>query len=234
MAAPPIVQNSGVVTRSVAGTTFTLTLSSNVSAGNLIVVLVTDVSSGGRTFSAADDQDATAYTMAVNLDENTLYGRQAAILYKKNVTGKTGATTVTVTASGNVTGQAIAYEISGADTTAPVHATSSFQDASGTTTHYCAASTAIDTTDDCLIFTVSSFNADCSATVATNYTSVGFDPSAKNWAQYRSVTGALTDERAGWTEGSSRVATSVIAAFKAAAATSILPQAHYYRQRASL
>lgn len=98
-----------------SGTSLPVAFASNVTAGNLIAVVVfwANVTS---TVTVADGLGNT-YTAVDNpVDLSTAC--RASTFYAKNIGG--GACTVTVTFSGSVFGAVAVHEISGADTAAPL------------------------------------------------------------------------------------------------------------------
>src|SRR5438034_11723784 len=113
-----------------SGTTETITFTSNITAGNLIVVVVAWQTTLSTLTSVSDA--TTNYTLIDTVSEGTL--GSLATLYLKNVPG--GATTLTATWGADPGfGYLAAHEVSGCDTTAPLdqHVTNS-QVAPGTGT----------------------------------------------------------------------------------------------------
>ena len=104
-----------------SGSTDAVTMTSAISAGNLIVVSVGGSSS--QTVSSITDNGSTAntYTQVPSCYGTDGGGRWVDIWYAKN--SLAGATTVTVTFSGTSKQNVQVYEVSGIDTANPIDAT---------------------------------------------------------------------------------------------------------------
>ncbi len=193
MGAPAFVQQSSVAT---GNGTATVTLN-GVTAGNTIIVLVTQASSATRTYSA------TNYTSAVANNP----ARAAAILYRENCPSGTNSITVNAN-TGTVAISVIAIEI-GAST---FENASSFTDGTNVTSHDCAAANALDSASNSFIVSGGVLNA--SGTVLTkNAGAVLITSDTLLLWQYQTSDSGFVDEKSTWTSSTARTGTCVSASF---------------------
>lgn len=100
-----------------SGTTFTLAFGSDVTAGNLIVVAAYFLGTAD-TPTVADTLSNTYTLVGSILRRGVTTTASLGVWYAKNITG--GTCTVTVSSVPSSFGCAVAHEISGCDTTAPL------------------------------------------------------------------------------------------------------------------
>lgn len=97
-------------------TSVSATFDSSVTAGNLIVAVVS-INNTSETINSTTDTQSNSYTPLDNPTDDSGNGQRAAAFYAENVTG--GSVTVTANFSASVVGIIAIHEISGADITSP-------------------------------------------------------------------------------------------------------------------
>ena len=182
--------------------------------GDLVVVVVLQVSGGTNTYSVSDNL-GNSYALAAQDTSDT---RRTAIYYAVVTSG--GSLTVSVGAAGG-----IAYSIAAVwasppgGTTIAFDAAGNFGSASNNTSHPCAAVGQIDTAAD--VFAVAgSVTGGSTGTVTdpTGFTLRQQPLSQRAFMWSKESAAALTDERAQWVSGSSCSWAGAVASFKAVAA----------------
>lgn len=192
----------------------TISYTSNVSAGNLLVLLAAQPSAANRQISAVSDNINGAWTMAVR---GGVAGttRQAEIWYLPNSIG--GACTITITwANGTDTKDLLALEYSGVATTTPLDVTDSIVGASNTNQQYATSS---DTTsgNGSVILGVSALNGGNTGYSSTSGFSQIASLNANVTFAEQIATGAVTTNGS-YTITNARTFTGAMASFKAPAA----------------
>lgn len=197
--------------------TVTGTSSGNVSltltAGNFVCIGVMQTSSTARTYTAADGVN----TYSTDAQQSATGGQVAAIIAALNVAA--GATTITVTASGNFTGRLRGQEFSGVATSSALLDSSGNNEAA-TTTHVMAASGKVDTTGEALIVGCAAGTASLGTdTAGTGFTEIegGATTIFYQWGIFAT---SQTDNQGAWTSTNSVACANAIAAYGAAAGAS--------------
>ena len=197
----------------------TLTFASNVTAGNLLAVMVCQAGAANRVISAVTDNLANSYSRAV---QGGVAGTdiQAEIWYAKNIAG--GACTITIQwANGNDSKDILCLEYSGCDKTAPLDVTDSIVQASATQHD---STTSADTTSSAgaAILCIGGLNGN-TATLApgvgyTNLVALNADICFLEQLAAAAVVGTRGD----WTSTNPRTNTGVLASFKSASGTTTI------------
>jgi hypothetical protein len=196
MTAPAFVQSA---TASGNGSA-TVTLN-GVTAGNTILVAVTQAASGTRTYSA------TNYTSEVANNGN---GRVAAILRRFSCPAGTNSITVNAN-TGTLAILVTAIEVEPLE----LVSTGSSTDPTTQTTHDCA-STGLDVSIDALLFGVGVLTASGgTVTPASGYSSAG--TGTGQMVQYRRSDAGVVADKATWSSTNTRQGTNVLAAYKSPA-----------------
>lgn len=218
MSAPNRVSGQAVE-RNVSGTSTTLTLPSNVTAGNLIILRISQLNTGGsnRPTNTPSDSLGNTYTKAVSAGT---YGTDPVqeIWYARNIAG--GACTITVTWNGGSDSKELfAEEITGADPSAPLDVTGSIINNTTATDQYNTAAGGV-TTSANGAYVVTCYSSDSPLGTVT--------PDA-GWAREslananvvmltQSSASSLSSTRAHFTVTSTRKDRGCLASFKAPAA----------------
>lgn len=191
-----------------SGTTFTIVLPSNVTAGSLIWVgtLQFALASGAGVSTVKDNVNNTNFTQAIN--DAVTGGRDTGYIYYFP-SSASGAMTITVTGNANSSFCAgVAMEISGVDT---LDATASGDTSGGSSTNVVSGTYSTTTANE--ILTAYPFNADGTNYTYTNqtgYTNVAAGPGSgmSDGAEYQvvsstqsSITTAFTANTAATTHG---------------------------------
>jgi hypothetical protein len=195
------------------GTSGNVTLN-GVAAGNLLTASCLNDSNATATFSASDNK-SNAWASAVSQGDSAVAGL-AAILYAKNVAA--GNTTVTITSSASISFKALIQEWSGSDTSAPLAAHDSDQVGSGTNHQASASGVNPGAACICLVCACAQ-NTLGTCTAGSGYTAET-SSSPFDFYEYQIFSSAPTNEQGKWTSANSPPTVSVIAAFRAAVASS--------------
>jgi hypothetical protein len=187
----------------------------NRSAGDLVVVVIQQISGGSNVYTVSDDKGNT-YTKAC--EQVGASSRYVAIYYSVVTTG--GApVTASVAATGGISyGFTVVAATPAASSTVAADAASNFTDGSAGTTHRCGAVGLIDTAAD--VFVVAGTATDASDGTTTDPTSFTLRQTIlaqRGFVWTRESAGALTDERGQWSSTSNCDSTGAIASFKTVA-----------------
>jgi len=203
MSAPTVIQQWGPFNASVSNEVQTLT---GITANSTLVVLIT--STGSRTYTISDDVNGSWIQGIRNAPSRTA----EAWYFAGSASG-----TVELTIDQSATLTAYRYTILEIDPST-LDATSSFVDAVNVTSHPCAASGAIDTASNVILFSGGVLSASSGA-ITKNASATLIDSSTSGtfvlW-QYRASDTALTDEESIWTSATARLGTCISISFAAA------------------
>jgi hypothetical protein len=195
MASPTFVQQAGTagVFSSITANTTGVALpafGANVTAGNTVIVLISQANTNVRTFEVSDDSFSTTYsagTLSVN-------SNRAQIFYRQNHAG--GAVTCAVRCNTGTTGLTCkAIEIS--ETSGAMIESiygGAAADVATNGGYACGASGEIDTTDGAFIVGILVSSANTGFTVGSGYTQLASN-TTRSYAQYKAASGAVTDDR---------------------------------------
>lgn len=140
-----IQQKTGITNN--GASTVAATFDRNTTSGNLIVV---GIGSGAQDISSITDSQGNTYVKArdgVNWSYNDIW-------YAKNITG--GACTVTVTLAGSTHATVHIYEVTGADTTAPLDVTA-YNSGDGSTSNTPTVTSGVTVSSEQIVFVMGSF-----------------------------------------------------------------------------
>jgi hypothetical protein len=203
-----------------SSTVLTVTMGSNVTAGNALIVAIGCTTANSTvTFTIADTQ---LNTYAGEVVRNTT-NRTCEIDYCLSAAG--GADVITITASTAVSFFAVVEEVSGLSATGIPEATGTNGNTTATT-HNAAASGSIDTTaTTCYVIAVfasgSAFGGGTPGTSPLTWDELyDNDGSGGRYCQSVEPTSAMTDERCAFTSVSAATSGGCCAAFKYPAASS--------------
>lgn len=194
----------------------TISYTSNVSAGNLLVLLCTQFSGANRVISAVSDNLNGSWTLA---KRQGVAGTnpQSEVWYFPNTAA--GACTITITwANGSDSKDILALEYSGVATTTPVDVTDGVTGTSSTSQEYASAS---DTTsaNGSVILGVSALNGSNTGYSSTSSFTQITSLSANTTFAEQIATGAVTTNGS-YTLSNPRTFTGAMVSFKAPAAAS--------------
>lgn len=208
MADPAHVQASGQT--QFTGTSGTRALTST-GAGNLLVGMAAAFTSNNRTYSWSDDVNG-AYTGLIDVRSGNPH---VNLEYKANGAGGNITATCTVDGGLSDTVDIVVAEASGVATVTPVQDSDTNIQGTNQTSHFCSATTKLDTTQPVIIYAVGCLNAGGTTLVANvSYTRVGDLTNAFTMFQYFATAANQTDQRSTWTSVGARSDVGGSAAFK--------------------
>jgi hypothetical protein len=195
-------------TNAASGGTTTATPSISPTAGNALVVFITQSASGTRTYAPTDNiEGATGWTEAAYLNSSGT----ANVWFKANVPA--GITTVTITASAAVTFTAAVAEFSGFGTTITVDDSDTLLEGSSSNNHTCSTSGVSSGNEVLSVCAAVMSAAGTECNPGSGYTEVpnplSQSQTLKQWKRF--ATGC-TNEVGAWSNtGTARIGKSVIA-----------------------
>lgn len=208
MAAPTVLQSPAPQNNVSTPIPFVLT---GVTDGSTLVLMFSQATAAARTYTCSDNVNG-AWTAGPYIFDGSFSSRHAGMFYLENVVTASGSLTVTLSSGASI-GSVYAVVVELSECTV-LDSSSNHNTAGSTTTHYCAASGALDAPADAIILSGATLHAaGGTLTPTTGFTAL-INAADCLW-QYKASDAGFTDERSQFSSSTARQELGVSMVFQA-------------------